>query len=82
MKTLLQHCHKLNLAYCDNITDHSIMELGLCAVLDLTGCHRITDIGVKALSHCNVLHLWQCNNLTQECIYNLRVLGVIVHFSR
>lgn len=73
---------KIDLSYCDNITDNSVKYLGECYMLILDHCHQITDDSVQYLGNCHILDLSVCQKLTVESIKHLQNCWCIIFWGQ
>jgi hypothetical protein len=64
MVTIYNYPNKINLRYCDKLTDNSLLLLEYTHTLDLSGCVKITDGGLNHLNNAHTLNLTGCYNIT------------------
>jgi hypothetical protein len=66
MMTIYNYPNKINLKWCNKLTDKSLLLLEYTHTLNLFGCNEITDEGLKHLKSIHTLNLWGCYQITDE----------------
>lgn len=71
---------KINLSYCNNITDASVILLTGCRKLILSNCKNITDASIRYLGNCHYLDL-SSTKITDESVKYLTNCRILVLYE-